>query len=481
MRVIENKQLIQLKMFVTCLTIALYLICFYYFSLHHNRWFDETQAWLIAQSNSISSLWAALSFEGHPFLWYAIIYIPSKFFSISILSVIATIIYALSCSYIFFKSPFPLIFKIILPLNYYFFYQYGVVARSYSVFILLAILAADSFNTRFSSAKFLLYVALMSSVSFHSAIASIGILIAFFVELLVMCLSTKKLSRAIAKNILLFIFAVIFIAINIISILPPHDQYFLAHIKKNSVDFRRFYLAITEGVIGNNFFWTNNFIDDSPVWFQIKEFFVVIISLLFYSNFIRLAFFWPTFLYVAIPTVGILLGLIFFYANIYHFGLVFPVFLFSSWIICSSKKRANIDLYSGFFFFVFAAVGVFWTFKGITFEQNNTYSGLKNAAEYITKYDIKPITTDSVNALGVNAYAGRNVFENVHTKPYFVWSKNGNIDKSKNTARFILTNVFEEKDKQYYRLVKIFSGKIHSKGLAVSSDDTFYLYELKKH
>ena len=122
MQATESKQSAYIKTLTICLIIAVYTFCFYYFSLQHHRWFDETQAWLIAQNNSWSTLWRALSFEGHPILWYAIIYFPSKLWSFSVLSVLSTSIFFVSCFYVFFKSPFPMVFKILLPLNYYFFY-----------------------------------------------------------------------------------------------------------------------------------------------------------------------------------------------------------------------------------------------------------------------------------------------------------------------------------------------------------------------
>lgn len=481
MNTLENKQLTQTRTVVLCLIMMLYVFIFYYFSMHHHRWFDETQAWQIAQSNSISEIWKALSFEGHPFLWYLVIYIPSKLFDISILSAITATIYALSCFYIFFKSPFPLIYKIILPLNFYFFYQYGVLARSYSLFILLAILAANSYNTRMYSAKFILYATLMSAVSFHSTLVSIGILMAFTVELFAISIASKKVSRTITRNFFILCAAAIFVALNIYSIIPPHDQYFVMRVDKNNVDFRRVYLVLTEAILENNIYWTNKFINNTPTWFQLREFFILLAAVLFYGNLLRLAFFWPTFLYVAIPMFGLFLGLMFFYANIYHFGLVVPLLLFSFWIVVSNRENRAIKSHNGYFYILFALIGAVWTFNAIKFEQKIPYSGLQDAAEYIVKNNITQIATDSVNALGVNAFVGRNIFKNVHTKPYFTWSKEGNIDMKNITAKFLLSNVPESKYAKNYRLVKVFPGKINSKGSEVSSDDTFYLYEFKQH
>ncbi len=46
---------------------------------HHEMWPDEIQSWLIAsQSASLTELFDNLEYEGHPALWYLILYLPSR-------------------------------------------------------------------------------------------------------------------------------------------------------------------------------------------------------------------------------------------------------------------------------------------------------------------------------------------------------------------------------------------------------------------
>ena len=44
-------------------------------TLHHAMWFDEVQAWLLVRdSNSLAALFHHLHYEGHPALWYLLLY-----------------------------------------------------------------------------------------------------------------------------------------------------------------------------------------------------------------------------------------------------------------------------------------------------------------------------------------------------------------------------------------------------------------------
>lgn len=48
--------------------------------LRHEMWCDEFQGWLIARnSHSLANLFVNLKYEGHPALWYLILYVITRF------------------------------------------------------------------------------------------------------------------------------------------------------------------------------------------------------------------------------------------------------------------------------------------------------------------------------------------------------------------------------------------------------------------
>ena len=58
---------------VLILIFIIYLLGVIFVDTHHEPWFDEAQAWLIARDNSFLEIIKVLHSEGHPFNWYYIV------------------------------------------------------------------------------------------------------------------------------------------------------------------------------------------------------------------------------------------------------------------------------------------------------------------------------------------------------------------------------------------------------------------------
>jgi len=117
-----------------------YLVLLVYTVMHHELWGDELHSWNIAKgSGSFFELLRNIRYEGHPPLWYAMIWLVSKFthdlFYVQCLQIllISATVYLL-----LFRSPLPVFAKMILPFGYYFLYEYGALSRNYAVGVLLA-------------------------------------------------------------------------------------------------------------------------------------------------------------------------------------------------------------------------------------------------------------------------------------------------------------------------------------------------------
>ena len=118
--------------------------------LHHELWRDEFQAYLIAQrSHSIAELLFNSRFEGHPRLWFFLLYILTRFtqapFAMQVVHLgLATIGIVLFVRF----SPFTKVQKILGSFGYYTLYEYGVISRNYVLSVLFAFLFCTLFPTR---------------------------------------------------------------------------------------------------------------------------------------------------------------------------------------------------------------------------------------------------------------------------------------------------------------------------------------------
>lgn len=130
---------------------ALFAAAYVVISVFHEPWFDEAQAWQIAKCASLREILFVLPhYEGHPPLWHLILTIPAKLgvpYEIGLKSV--GFLFSMASIYlIVFRSPFPRFVKLLLPFNYFIFYQYGVIVRPYGMMIFFMLLLAREFPCR---------------------------------------------------------------------------------------------------------------------------------------------------------------------------------------------------------------------------------------------------------------------------------------------------------------------------------------------
>jgi len=117
---------------------------------HHEPWFDEAQAWLLARDNSLWELLAhRVRYEGTPGLWHTVLWLairaglPYRLFFL----VPATFAIA-GAAVVLWRAPFPAPLRVLLLTSYFFAYQFSVVARGYGIDLLLVPLAASFFADR---------------------------------------------------------------------------------------------------------------------------------------------------------------------------------------------------------------------------------------------------------------------------------------------------------------------------------------------
>jgi len=138
--VIINESKKQLNNLILWIVFVVYIIVAGFGMLHHELWGDEIHSWNIAKaSGSFVDLISNTRYEGHPPLWYIILWTISKFtHDPEYIQLIHFVIACLLVFLILFFSPFPISIKTLIPFGYFFLFEYSVLSRNYAVGILFA-------------------------------------------------------------------------------------------------------------------------------------------------------------------------------------------------------------------------------------------------------------------------------------------------------------------------------------------------------
>jgi len=119
---------------------VLFLIVSGYAVAHHELWGDEIHSWNISKgSEGLFDLINNSRYEGHPPVWYTILWTISKFtHNPSFIQLAQFVISGLVVFIVLFLSTYPIIIRILIPFGYFFLFEYGIFARNYAIGVLLA-------------------------------------------------------------------------------------------------------------------------------------------------------------------------------------------------------------------------------------------------------------------------------------------------------------------------------------------------------
>jgi hypothetical protein len=165
------------------LLLALPFLALLYVQLaHHVLWRDELNGLAIAwASPTISSLFWHIHHEGHPWLWYVILWIPSRFTqSVLVLKVVQGIVSTAIILFVALRSPFRASEKALVLAGYFFVFEYTVLARMYGVMLLLFVVYLWRRTTRPESPVLsAVLLGLMASVDTVGIILSFTLLVEY--------------------------------------------------------------------------------------------------------------------------------------------------------------------------------------------------------------------------------------------------------------------------------------------------------------
>jgi hypothetical protein len=131
---------------------GLFVAIISYIAWHHEMWRDEVRALNIAAAaRSLPNLFALLHNEGHPPLWYLLLYAGYGLTHSMLVLKPISLACAVGAAYLLLRyAPFPIWIKALFLCGAFPLYQYSVICRNYGISMLLIFAVAALYPRRFS-------------------------------------------------------------------------------------------------------------------------------------------------------------------------------------------------------------------------------------------------------------------------------------------------------------------------------------------
>jgi hypothetical protein len=131
-------------------TLCLFLLLGLIGILHHEMWRDELEIWLIARdSGSLRELFENIGTQGHPSLWYLIVFALTCFTSNPLSMQLLHLVIGAANAALFLRfAPFGPWLRILFCFGYFSFYEYTIISRNYGLMLLLVFTFCALFERR---------------------------------------------------------------------------------------------------------------------------------------------------------------------------------------------------------------------------------------------------------------------------------------------------------------------------------------------
>jgi hypothetical protein len=360
--------------------LGLYIVVAGYAMFHHEFWGDELQAWNIAKgSSSFFDVIHNTRYEGHPPVWYIILWIISKFtHNLIYVQAVHLLIAILIVFTILFYSPLLTITKILLPFGYYFLFEYAILSRNYAIGVLAAFLICIIINKKFRYKPVVYYTLLFIMSNTHLfAMLLAGSLHLYFLMSNVEKKKITSLFLHISLGILVFLPAVYFIY-------PPSDATADMKVLFGYWDIRQLSIAVQSPFRAfipvpawwKYNFWNTQFLFELHSTYKASK----IIDPLVSFGIIGLAYYIlrknkkSTLLFTANLAATFIVGNIYVLTPQRYCGFIFIGFVAAYWLYCYENpvEKTKAAIVNVILFFELLA-GVFMIYKDINLPFSNGY------------------------------------------------------------------------------------------------------------
>ena len=386
----------------------LYGILVGYTAHFHEPWVDEAQGWLLVRDLGLWDLLAHyLRYEGHPSLWYLVLWLPVRLgMPYQWLPVLPVAIAVFTAWLVFRYAPFPPFITWMIPFGFYFVYQYAVIARSYVLLPLLLSSLAVLYRKRLQHpVVFLVLITLLMHVSLHGTVIAVGLGLAEFAN------ATWWPESDVSRHRWFSRWFLIVLAIN--SIILTAQLSFPDG------------LILATGLVKKDIFQMFNYSMTGIPEFSL--FFWLILCLWLARKKALMIYFFP------------LAGLLVLFSQVYkiwHEGILFLLLIFALWVSYPPREDGEPAEKHGTDWFRVAALTAFacilslhliWGIRAIRYEHQQVFSGAESCAAALKKrgLDDGSLYMVGYNAIGVQPFFDRNIFVNNATPGnagFWFWS-----------------------------------------------------------
>jgi hypothetical protein len=385
---------------------------------YHEPFVDEAQAWQLARSLPLSTLFAKfIRYEGSPGLWHFLLWLMNRaHIGYAGMHWIAGGIAVCAVALLLFKSPLPRYLKLTLPFTYFLLFQYPIVARNYVLVPLLLFFVAMAWKK--SPSGLTIALGLLANTALHAAAISGGLAIVYAIE---RWRDPSGSSRAERRK--LFCYALLLLAFYAFSIwtaFPPHDLA-LTRVRGTHPNYLQSALqsliwGICQPPALSVAFWVI-----VALWLGARRKIIYLLPLLLFAGLSAFAYFtW------------------------WHAGLLVPLIICLLWItwpepgatLPQFDKALNVALG------VMIATHILWAGYAYIFDHYRAFSPDRAAAEFLRPYvdSNSPIAVTYVKsdqwhgyaypAVGILPYFSHNIYLNL-PYPFWWWS-----DQDPSESRF---------------------------------------------
>lgn len=162
-----------------CLMI-IYVVIHVLLATHHEFWLDEAQAWCLVRDNSVLGILNQLKVEGHPVLWFTVLYPFAKLgCPIQVISVISIVCMGLAAYLLLSKAPFWYWLRVVILVSSIMLYYNITVCRIYSLVVVLLFSIAVCYKDRMEKPwRYCILLTLL--LQSHIIMAGFGITLTLF-------------------------------------------------------------------------------------------------------------------------------------------------------------------------------------------------------------------------------------------------------------------------------------------------------------
>lgn len=432
--------------------LVLYALCLSLTMYYHEPWLDEAQAWLIAQDASPIELVKHIThFEGHPPAWFlmlmplAKIGIPFewgiKFVNFSMAT--------LAMAVFIFKSPFPFIIRSLAPFTYFFFYQYGVICRPYSMMMLGFFLSALFYKRRNERPfAYTLSLALLCSASVYGMIIAAGLVVVWLIEIVPRLRNTTSINQFVCSHRFMGLFFLGVLNTLIIWTIYPMDNTYAVNMVVESRTWPlwltyMFLVAPSDALLSNIYSYSIG-----PHIYQ------VIISMAI--SYMILAVLYETanacrkkaLLVIPLVPLAVFGGMGYF--STHHIGIVVMFFTFFLWCCFDEVKNSNeghlpsrmVKHIAIIILTISIGISLYWTAIAVWNDVHNNYGTGREAAEFIKTNNLeqlkilgawRPVENNNTNQI----YFDYNYVEEIPILAYFDQNIISNLNRKSNSQRYL--------------------------------------------